>query len=137
MTPGRSRKVAVIFAPDSLLDLESIVDGISETYEIGFAGARCGDGAPVLYLQTANKRIRMVHAKIEKLCEKLARVVDVSPFDTLPDDAITERGCIRKAGRKIVQTEIATDADTMGDDTEVTGNDNGTTINNSPAYQQR
>ena len=97
-------KVRVSFDVESLLDFDQILHELQQHYAIGFAGLYKGDRGVWLYIQRDfNTKTCMTLGKISKICNKVAAVVAVEPFDTfeeVEEELIESFGALRHVGAK-------------------------------------
>lgn len=91
-------KVRVDFGDESLVDFAQILYNLQSEYEIGFAALSKVEERISLFIQRHGDASCMALNKIRKLCNTVATVVDVTPFNSYTGRIIESYGSFRPRG---------------------------------------
>ena len=89
------------FAPDCILDVHDVYSCLCLEYDVGYAGLYSCDVGSTVYVQTANRGVRMVPAKVARICQPLGAVSeDPQTFRETQGVLVAQIGTLRHVGRK-------------------------------------
>lgn len=132
-----STKLAILFAAGSDVGLKAISEQVSQQYGIGYAGLYDCDGHRAVYLQAADKKIRMAPRKLQKMCRRFGEIKSVEKYQERDGDMIEEVGTFRTRGRQSkdesmkVTTNIHGDHNTVHQHIDRSVTNNITNVDNS------
>ena len=94
-------KIRVVFPTDALLDSEELINDLESQYRLGYAGLFHSAEKTSLVLQTRPKSTCMTPKKVEQICEKYVRDIQVLSYGgCYLGKALVERGQFRTWGGK-------------------------------------
>lgn len=89
------------FAPDCILDVHDVYSSLCLEYDVGYAGLYSCDAGSTVYVQTAHRGVRMVPAKVARICQPLGAVgEDPLTFSATQGVLVAQIGTLRHVGRK-------------------------------------
>ena len=116
------------------MDFEQLLHDLRSVYKLGFAGLFKVDEGISLFIQRQGDSTRMALGKINKICTKLADVVDIEEFETPEGELIESFGEFRSMGRKSQSGTQEVNVESKNTTTTTTTTKSHNTTNNTNCH---